>query len=457
MTFAQWEQIRDHQQAFSSIFAFGDQGFNLAESGELRPAEGLWVSGEFFKALAVKPLLGRALSAADDHPGCGADAAVVSYGFWQKHFGGDASVLSNTVRLDSHRFPIVGVMPASFFGVEVGKNVDVFVPICAEPIVNGENSHLAKRFHWWLGVIGRLKPGWTVERAAANVAAISRPVFENTVPEAYRADQAKWYRQYKLTAEPGAGGVSSLREDYQQPLILLLAIAGLVLLIACSNLANLMLARASTREREMAVRLAIGANRARLIRQLLVESLALTVTGTLAGALLAQFLTSYLVSFLSTKGNQLFLQLTPDWRVLSFTAAVAILTCILFGLAPALKATRTDPASAMKSSSRSSTADRQRFGVRRALVVSQVALSLVLLVGALLFVRSLRNLLTLDAGFNREGIVIVGWTPRGSLQTGAPHRPFPRSARSSAPHCRRSGCRQRQYCPAQRQRLERNH
>ncbi|HEY7210161.1 MAG TPA: ABC transporter permease [Bryobacteraceae bacterium] len=407
-TFAQWEQIRDHQQAFSGIFAFGDTRFNLAQAGELRYAEGLWVSGDFFKTLRVQPLLGRVLTAADDHAGCGTDGAVISYAFWQKHFGGDPGVLSKHVLLDGHRFEVIGVTPASFYGVEVGKSFDVIVPACAEPLVNAENSHLGKRHHWWLAIIGRLKPGWTLARAAAQVQAISPAVFSNSIPPIYRPEQVKWYTRYKLKAQPGGGGVSSLRESYQQPLALLLGIAGLVLLIACSNLANLMLARASAREREMAVRLAIGADRARLIRQLLVESLTLTLSGAIAGAFLAQFLSSYLVTFLSTSENPLFVELGLDWRVLGFTAALAILTSILFGLTPALRATRTDPASAMKSSSRSATADRQRFGMRRALVISQVALSLVLLVGALLFVRSLRNLLLLDAGFQRDGLVIVG-------------------------------------------------
>jgi putative ABC transport system permease protein len=189
---------------------------------------------------------------------------------------------------------------------------------------------------------------------------------------------------------------------------MLLAIAGLVLLIACANLANLMLARASVREREIAVRLAIGASRSRLIRQLLVESLLLAFSGALLGALLAQGLSTYLVGFLTTTNSPIFVDLGTDWRLLGFTAALAILTCILFGLTPAIRATKTSPGAVMKASSRGLTAGRERFGLRRALVVSQVALSLVLLVGALLFVRSLQNLLTLDAGFRSEGLLITG-------------------------------------------------
>jgi predicted permease len=408
-TYAQWEQIRTHQQAFSSIFAWGDNRFNLTQSGEPRFAEGLWVSGDFFKTLGVKPLIGHLIDTGDDRPGCGSPAVVISYPFWQREFGGDLSVLGKQVSLDGHSLNIAGVTPANFFGVEVGRSFDVAVPVCAEPLIEADNSHLTKRHHWWLAIIGRLKPGWTPDPGRRADQVHLSAVFEPTVPPNYRPDQVKYYTKYKLEAKPAGAGVSSLREDYQQPLLVLLGIAALVLLIACSNLANLMLARASSREREMAVRLAIGASRTRLIRQLLVESLALTMIGAALGGFLAQFLSQYLAAFLSTGDNPVFIDLALDWRVLSFTAGVTVLTCLLFGLTPALRATRTHPASAMKAAGRGLTADRQRFGLRRGLVICQIALSLVLMAGALLFVRSLRNLLTLDAGFNRNGLLIVGF------------------------------------------------
>jgi len=407
-TYPLWEQIRNRQQAFSGIFAWGDNRFDLAVGGEARFVDGLFVSGQFFQTLSVRPLMGRLIGDEDDIPGCGSPGAVISYLFWQREFGGDSQVLGKKLRLDGRSVEVMGVTPAEFSGVEVGKNFDVAVPVCAEPLIAGEDSHMAKRHHWWLAVIGRLKPGWTVERATAQAAAMSPAVFESTVPPNYRADAAKYYTQYKLTALPAGSGVSSLRRQYEQPLLLLLGIAGLVLLIACANLANLTLARASTREREMAVRLAIGADRGRLIRQLLAESLLLTLIGTALGVLLAQLLGNNLVAFLTTDGDPLFLKLQPDWRVLGFTSGVAILTCILFGLTPALRATRTPPGAAMKASGRGLTAGRERFGLRRVLVICQVALSLVLLIGALLFVGSLRNLMTLDAGFRQDGLVIAG-------------------------------------------------
>ena len=408
LTYPQWEQIRNHQQAFSRMIAWGDQRFNLAEGGEARFAEGLWVSGDFFQTLGVQPLAGRLIAAEDDRPGCGSPGAVISNSFWHRQFGGDPQAIGKRISLDGHPVEVLGVSTASFFGMEVGRNFDLAVPVCAEPWINGENSHLAKRHHWWLAVAGRLKPGSTIAQAEAQVKAMSGAVFENTVPPNYRPAEAKYYTEYKLTAIPVGAGVSRLREYYQEPLWLLLGIAGLVLLIACANLANLTLARASTREREMAVRLAIGADRGRLIRQLLAESLLLTAVGAAIGAVLARYLSQYLLSFLTTKDSPVFLDLGVDWRVFGFTAGVAVLTCILFGLTPALRASRTVPASAMKTSGRGMTADRGRFGLRRVLVVSQIALSLVLLVGALLFAGSMRNLLSLDAGFRETGLLITG-------------------------------------------------
>ena len=406
-TYAQFDQIRQQQQGFSGLFAIGDNRFNLTTGGEARFAQGYWVSGDFFSTLGVSPLIGRVLEKGDDRPGCGSPGAVISYRFWQREFGGDVNALGKKVTLDGHAFEVLGVTPAGFFGVEVGRNFDVMVPICSEPWVDGEGSHLDKRNNWWIAIMGRLKPGWTASRAAAQLAAISPAVFKSTVPSNYEPDMAKYYAEYKLTAVPSRSGVSSLKR-YQDPLLILLATAALVLLIACANLANLMLARASVREREIAIRMAIGASRGRLIRQLLGESLLLAVSGSILGVVLAQALSKYLVSFLTTTESPIFVDLGMDWHLLGFAAALAILTCLLFGLVPAIRATRTTPGEVMKASSRGLTAARERFGLRRMLVVSQVALSLVLLTGALLFVQSLRNLLTLDAGFRGEGLLIAG-------------------------------------------------
>ena len=407
LTNAVWERLRDQQQAFLSIGAWSAQRLNLSQGGEARYANALWVSGNFFETLGVRPVLGRLLSPADDHPGCGSSGVVISDSFWQREFGGGASVLGQKIALEGHPFEVVGVTPASFFGVEVGNNFDVALPICAEPTVAGERqSALRNPQGWWLAAIGRLRPGWTMERASAHLAAISPGIFEATAPAEYDPTDRKNYLGFKLGALPAASGLSELRREYESPLWLLMGISGWVLLIACANLANLMVARATARQREMAVRLALGASPGRLVRQLLAESLLLAVVGALCGAGLAQALSRLLVSFLSAQNSHLFIDLTPDWRVLGFTAGLAILTCLLFGLTPAIQGARTSPGEAMKATGRATTAGRGHFAVRRGLVVSQIALSLVLLVGALLFVRTLRNLVTLDAGFQREHILI---------------------------------------------------
>src|SRR5207248_5457224 len=305
-----------------------------------------------------------------------------------------------------HRFEIIGVAPPSFFGPEVGRMFDVALPLCAEPLINGEDSNALKPFGWWLAAIGRLKPGWTLRRASAQLAAISPAIMQATLPPTYDAVNRKDYLEFRLGGLPVASGFSSLRTQYESSLWLLMAISGLVLLIACANLANLMIARSSARDREMAVRLALGASRSRLIRQLLAERMMLAVLGALCGAALAQMLSRLLVTFLKADSTSLFVDLHPDWRVLGFTAGLAVLTCVIFGLAPALQASRTAPVEAMKAGGRG-VVGAGRFGFRRALVVSQVALSLVLLVGALLFVRTFINLVNLDAGFQQDHVFVA--------------------------------------------------
>ncbi len=406
LTYTQWDLIRSQQQAFSGTFAWSAARFNLAKGGESRYAEGLYVSGDFFRTLGVQPIFGRGFTSEDDRIGCGSPGAVVSYAFWQRELGGDPGALSRTITLDGHPFLVLGVTGPGFFGVEVGTRYDVAVPLCADALLsqNGD-CRIPNRRAWWLSVMGRLKPGWTLERAAAHLQALSPAITQASLPPTYRPDDAKRYLKNKLTATPGGTGVSELREDYQQPLWLLLATTGLVLLIACANLANLLLARASVREREIAVRQAIGASRRRLIRQLLSESLLLSVLGAGLGALLAQLLSRALIAFLSTSRDRLFLGIALDLRILGFTAAIAVATCLLFGLLPALRATRIAPAAVMRAGGRGLTAGRERFSIRRALVVAQVALSLVLLVGAMLFVGSLQKLSRVDPGFRPEGVI----------------------------------------------------
>ena len=407
LTNLQWEQIRDRQEAFAGVAAWGTTTFNLSSRGEVRNAQGIWVNGEFFDTLAVKPVLGRVFSKDDDRRGCSGRSAVISYPFWQREYAGDPGVLEHGLTLDGHPFDIIGVTPAAFYGVEVGRFFDVALPICTEPVFRSVSSALDDASFWWLAALGRLKPGWTIERATAHLGALSPSLFESTVSPKYPVETAKEYRAFKLAAFAAASGVSTLRARYEDPLLLLLGLSGLVLLIACANLANLLLARAMAREREIAVRLAMGASRGRAIRQLLSESIVLAAIGAAAGIVLARTMSGLLVGLLSTEQNPLFVDLAADWRVLGFTIAVAALACLLFGLAPAIRATRPQLGSVMKASGRGVTLSRQRFELRRALVVVQVALSLVLVVGAVLFGRTFRNLSMLDAGFRQDGILLV--------------------------------------------------
>jgi putative ABC transport system permease protein len=408
LTYGQWEQIRNNQQVFSGLFAWCISTVNLSQGGESRYAEALYVSGDFFNVLGVQPILGRLLNAADDRRNNSNFGAVISYQFWQRQFGGDSSVIGRKITLNGKPFEVIGVTPAKFYGVEVGRTFDLAVPICSESIINPEDSRLDKRYAWWLAAMGRLKPGISLEQATAQLREISSAIFQETLPTNYTTEDAKNYLSFKLGAFPAGTGLSSLRKTYDNPLWILMAITGLVLLIACANLANLMLARASAREREIAIRLALGASRGRLIRQLLSESMLLATVGTLLGVFIGGILSRFLVSFLSTERDKVFFNLELDWRVLAFTTGLAVLTCLLFGLLPAIRATANAPGVAIKANVRGITANRERFGLRRALVISQVALSLVLLVGALLFVRTLNNLSSLDAGFQQEGILITG-------------------------------------------------
>ena len=407
LTFAMWQEILKRQEGFAEIAAFSDRRFNLSTGGEVRYARAIQVSGDFFHVLGVNPLIGRLLGPSDDQPGCGIGGADISYAFWQRNFGGDPSVIGKRLTLDGNSFEVIGITSPAFKGISIGDSFDVAVPLCTEPVLSPRNNRLTIRHAWWLATIGRLKPGWTIARAAAQINAITPAVLQETIPPFYDAEATKKFLAYKLSAFPAETGFSRLREDSETPLWLLLGISGLVLLIACANLANLMLARASARERQITIRQALGATRARMIRDLLSESILLALAGSACGLFLAFAVSRLLVAFISTSDNQIFLDLGMDWRVLAFTTALAVLTTVLFGLAPAFRATRAEPATLLQSGSRGMSAGRERFGLRRILVVSQVGLSVVLLMGALLFARSLRNLVTLDAGFQQSGILIT--------------------------------------------------
>jgi putative ABC transport system permease protein len=407
-TYPLYETIRDRQTTFSALAAWSTRRFNLVTGGEARYAQGLLVSGNFFDVLGLRPHAGRLLTAADDSRGCGASPVVVSHAFWQRELGGRPSAIGRPLTVDGRTFEVVGVTPPGFFGVEVGRRFDLALPLCARALVAGNDEpNVDRRDFWWLALLGRLSPHRTLDDANAQLRAISRGVMEATRPPTYRAELAQLYLKYTLTGREAGTGLSGLRQRFGDPLVLLLATTGFVLLIACANLANLLLARASARQQEMAVRLAIGASRRRLVRQLFVESLLLALLGAALGLFVARILTDGLVAALSTSQSPVFVDLRLDWRVAGFTAVLALATGLLFGIAPALKATRTAPSVAIRADGRGLSTSRERFALRRSLVVVQIALSLVLLLGALLFVRTLYNLVHAETGFSTDGVIVA--------------------------------------------------
>jgi predicted permease len=401
-----WEEIRDRQDVFSGSFAYIDERFDLAVGGESRPVVGNWVSGGFFSTLGIRPAVGRLTSQADDQTGCAA-TAVLSNGFWRTEYGGDPRAVGRTITLDGQPFEIVGVAPDGFFGVDVGRSAQVFAPLCARAILYPPDGGLDNHSFWFLRVIGRLKPEITPAQAEARISALAPAVFAATVPPDWSAEMQSRYRENSLHTQPAARGYSDLRSGYGLALTVLMVVVGLVLLIACANVANLLLARATTRGREIAIRLAIGAGRGRLVRQLLTESLLLSLMGAALGLLFATWSTRILVGFFAGGRNPIWLDLTLNWRVLGFTAAIAMVTAILFGLAPAWRSTRVSPQMAMKASDRSITEGPSRFTLGKALVIGQITLSLVLVRGAGLLLGSFRKLATLDPGFRSDGVLIA--------------------------------------------------
>ncbi len=401
-----WEEIRDRQDVFSGSFAYIDQRLDLATGGESRPVLGNWVSGEFFSTLGVRPQLGRLTGLADDRPGCGA-VAVLSDGFWETEYGGDPGVVGRTISLDGHPFEIVGVAPPGFFGVDVGKSTQLFVPLCARAVLYPPTGGLDNHSFWFLRIMGRLKPGVTLAQADVRLAALAPAVFGATVPPDWSAEQQGHYRENTLHSHPAARGYSDLRNGIGRALTVLMVVVGLVLLIACANVANLLLARATARRREIAIRLAIGAGRARLVRQLLTESVLLSLVGAALGLVFATWAAHLLVGFFSGGRNPVWLDLSLNWRILGFTAAVATLTGVVFGLAPAARATRVDAQAAMKASDRTIAEGQSRFTLGKALVVGQITLSLLLVMGAGLLLGSFRKLATLDPGFRSDGVLLA--------------------------------------------------
>ena len=417
-----YQRLRAQQGPMSDIFAFGNVGLNVTADGEADVANGQVVTGNYFAALGVPPAVGRLLTDEDDKPGA-APVAVLSHRYWQKRFGGDAAVVGKQINLNNVPFSVVGVSAKGFDGAGgVGTTQDVSIPVTLEPqlYADKQRSYMNGAGVWWLRIMGRLQPGATHEQAQAQL----ENTFLQSVLEHRAARQAAAKasggnvigdldpKQYpRLVADPGGQGEMFRRRYYAPSLYLLLGVVGLVLLIACANVANLLLSRAAGRQKEIGLRLALGASRRRLMRQLLTESLLLSILGGLLGIIFAVWIKDGLIA-VSLWGGQGMSSLEPrlDWRVLGFTLALSLLTGIIFGLAPAWRTTRVDLTPSLKDSGRGSSAVHRSL-LSRGLVVVQVALSLLLLVGAGLFVRTLLNLQRVDPGFNTQNLLLFEVQP----------------------------------------------
>ena len=396
-TIPMWQEVKEHHEPFSGIFAWRASDLLVGRPSESRRVQALEVSGSFFNVLGVTPVQGRLIEPQDEAE-CTLTRIVVSYAFWKSQMGGVPITADTTIVVEGKSVQVLGVMPPSFFGMIVGERFDAAYPTCT--------PRNPRREIFTYSVMGRLKPAWNLKQASDYFYALSPGLFENTAPSGYSADAVKTFTSFRLGAYPAGAGVSYLRTKYGSSLNFLLAITGLVLLIACANLANLMLARSSRKQREVAVRMALGASRMRLLRQMLVETALLAAFGAGIGVALAQPLGRTLVSALNTTQNSIHLTVAADWRVLLFAAAAGAVTCVLFGSLPAIRSTNGEPIQAMRSSERGVMGNRERFWAQRIMVMAQVAISMVLLVGALLFVRSYRNLLTQNPGFRESGILV---------------------------------------------------
>ncbi|HEY2853261.1 MAG TPA: ABC transporter permease [Gemmatimonadaceae bacterium] len=399
-----WEAIRDRQDVFSGAFAFGETQFNLTSGGEARRVTAHWVSGGYFSTLGVRPAVGRLVSVNDDVRGCGG-AAVLSHGFWETEYGGDRTAIGKTISLDGHSLPIIGVADASFMGLTVGAEPQVYVPLCAMGVIEGANSALDGRSSWFLQIVGRPKPGLTLAKLSARLASLGPSIIDATIPDDMGPASVARYRSAVFGVVPAATGFSDLRATYAKGLYILMGIVGLVLVIACANVANLLLARAAARQREIALRRALGASRGRIVRQLVTESLLLSIVGAGLGVALAMWGGRALLRLLSRSNAAIALDLSPDSHVLAFTGAVAVLTGLLFGLVPAWRAGRVDPQDAMKAQSRGIAGGRQTAG--KLLVSAQIALSLMLVTGAALLLGSWHRLTTTNLGFRSDNLLLV--------------------------------------------------
>jgi putative ABC transport system permease protein len=410
-TYPIWQEINRQDVRdvlFEGAFAWTrfDAQFDLSTGGESRFVNGAWASAGAFDVLGVKPARGRLFQPSDDARGGGSGGPVVVIGhaFWQTHFGGAPDAIGRTLTLDRVPLTIVGVTPPGFFGLAPGRSFDVVIPLGVEPLIRGGESRLDRRTSWWLQVFVRLKRGQSIEAATALMQTLQPGIREATLPPASPGRNLDRFLADPFTFVTAARGPSGLRDEYSRPLLVMMVVVGVVLLIACANIANLLLARATARSHEWSVRLALGASRGRLARQLLLESLLLGVMGAAAGVAVAHWGSRLLVAQLAP--DAVSLELPLDSRMLAFTAAAGLLAALVFGVAPAWRAARGAPIDAMKERGRTPGAS-SHTPMASGLVLAQVVLSLVLLIGAGLFLRSFNGLTRVPLGFERGRVLLA--------------------------------------------------
>jgi putative ABC transport system permease protein len=412
-----WEQIRERdRQIFDGAFAYSTPRFNLAAGGETQFVSGVMASGEYFDVLGVRAVIGRTFSPADDVRGGGPDGpvAVISDNFWRRHFGGAPDVVGKPIMLDRIQFTVIGVTPAEFTGLDQGNHFDVAVPLGTEPLIRGaKESALDQRTWWWLRIMARLKDGESLDHSVVALRTVQPQIREATLPLKSRPENVARYLSDPFNLRPAANGPATLGRQYRDPLFLIMGVVALVLVIACANIANLLLARANARRHELSVRVALGASRWRIARQLLVESTLLSAAGAVLGLALARWGAALLVGEFSVDDAPMTLDVGVDWIVLGFTAFIAMTTALLFGTVPAMRATRVQPNDALKEQRRSIVGE-SRFGFGSLLVILQVGLSLVLVVGAALFVRTFTSLNHVRLGFNPDPLLIVDMNSKRS-------------------------------------------
>ena len=401
-----WEQIRSRSDRFDGAFAWSPTRFNLSRGGEAQLVNGIRASGDFFRVLGVRAAVGRTFTTDDDRRGGGTDGpvAVISSDFWHRHFGGATDAIGRPLMLGPVAFTVIGVTPDGFFGPDVGQRFDVIVPLGTEPLLAGANSGLDSPGRHFLFMMVRRRAGQSSDSATSALRQMQQEIRESLPPDA----RVQRDLRDPLALYPGSYGRSPLRGHYRQALLMLLIVSTGVLLIACVNIANLMLARTVARRREMSVRVALGASRLRLARLLLVEAGVLSGVGAMGGVALAHWMSRLIVRRISTPDNVVFFDLTPDWRVWTFASAAAIGTAVLFGIAPALQSMRADPVEALKEQGRGNAGGRSLTST--ALVAAQLALSLMLVVAAGLFLRTSTELARRNVGATRDRVLIVALT-----------------------------------------------